>query len=387
MTSRRAQGVIGTLTYIAAQPDEHASGGLLDPDGTLGKVHKVIPVTNLALTLINGILPFATNALVKMEKYDDLGTQFEMELFRLYFGKILNALVLMYTSANSFVGGAQLALPGLDSMWANAQPTCVYGEVGSSQWLCPEDELGFILFKTIALDFFVAKGVLVTVGEAKKLFVTKWKKQPSSAARADFQTSAMVINLLYVQCLAWLAIPYIPTIVLWQPIAVWLNFKWDFWALKRYMKKPLRTFEARKAQAFIVNFFVISLGIALLNLYFFLANSTCPVATLCPNATLGGPFNVAATNTTATVTPASIITPTEGVGAVVVGMISSPVAAYFVVVVYMTRFSLEKKHRRVTVEYAGTKEQELQEQLSLQAMQIKKKDARIAYFEKNRNRK
>ena len=63
------------------------------------------------------------------------------------------------------------------------------------------------------------------------------------------------------------------------------------------------------------------------------------------------------------------------------------VAAYFVVVVYMTRFSLEKKHRRVTVEYAGTKEQELQEQLSLQAMQIKKKDARIAYFEKNRNRK
>ena len=52
-------------------------------------------MTNLALTLINGILPFATNALVKMEKYDDLGTQFEMELFRLYFGKILNALVLM----------------------------------------------------------------------------------------------------------------------------------------------------------------------------------------------------------------------------------------------------------------------------------------------------
>ena len=37
MTSRRAQGVIGTLTYIAAQPAEHASGGLLDPDGTLGK--------------------------------------------------------------------------------------------------------------------------------------------------------------------------------------------------------------------------------------------------------------------------------------------------------------------------------------------------------------
>ena len=89
----------------------------------------------------------------------------------------------------------------------------------------------------------------------------------------------------------------------------------------------------------------------------------------------------------AAVTPASVITPTEGVGAMVVGMISSPVAAYFVVVVYMTRFSLEKKHRRVTVEYAGTKEQELQEQLSLQAMQIKKKDARIAYFEKNRNRK
>ena len=61
---------------------------------------------------------------------------------------------------------------------------------------------------------------------------------------------------------AWLVIPYFPAVLLWQPIVGYLNFKWDVWALDRYMKKPLRTFEARKAQAFIVNFFVISLAIA-----------------------------------------------------------------------------------------------------------------------------
>lgn len=77
-----------------------------------------------------------------------------------------------------------------------------------------EDKLGFVLFKTIALDFFVAKIVAVSIGEAKRGYF-RAKKQPASAAKSDFQTSTVVIQLLYVQAIAWLAIPYVPVVLLW----------------------------------------------------------------------------------------------------------------------------------------------------------------------------
>jgi len=174
-------------------------------------------MTNLALTVINGGLPAITNALIEFEKYDSLSAQFQMETSRLYFGKILNALVLMYTGANSFVGGKQLEIPGLTTLWDEAQtlPACGYGvnsdatyaskpDESQSGWPCPEDELGFVLFKTIALDFFVGKIIGIAIGEAKKVWVVKIQKQPASAARSDFQTSTNVIQLLYTQAIAWL---------------------------------------------------------------------------------------------------------------------------------------------------------------------------------------
>lgn len=172
------------------------------------------------------VLPAITNALIQFEKYDDLATQFQMETSRLYFGKILNALVLMYTEANSYVGGSQLELPGLSSFWTAAQSgQCAYGinsdtsyatkaSDSTSEWPCPEDKLGYVLLKTILLDFFVGKAVAVAVGEAKNAY-TRLRKQPASAAKSDFQTSTMVIQLLYTQAIAWLAVPYVPLILFW----------------------------------------------------------------------------------------------------------------------------------------------------------------------------
>lgn len=71
---------------------------------TFNAVHKVMPITNICLSLSNGMLPALTGLLVKFERYDDPVTIFKMSTFRLYVGKILNVLVLMYTGANCFIG-------------------------------------------------------------------------------------------------------------------------------------------------------------------------------------------------------------------------------------------------------------------------------------------
>lgn len=283
-----------------------------------------------------------------------------------------------------------------------------------------EDELGFVLFKTIALDFFVGKAVAVAIGEAKRAYVHA-KKQPASAAKSDFQTSTMVIQLLYTQALAWLAVPYVPIILLWyvfRPMTLWkepcsaalpvvkysfrlfvcaanhrmpfmwyLNFKWDYWVLCRYMKKPLRTFETRQAMAFIANFFVLSLAIALLNLYFFLSKSTCVTRLAsggkCADAAQGGPFN----DPTPLQKPVSVILPSSGIALSIVNSVTSPVVAYALVVVYVTKYVLEKKHRTVTLNFAKSKQVELQEQLQLLSRQMAKKDQKLAFLEKAREKR
>ena len=257
----------------------------------------------------------------------------------------------------------------------------------------------------------------------------------------------------------------------------YLNFKWDVWALDRYMKKPLRTFEARKAQAFIVNFFVISLAIAVMNLYFFLASSPCPVTgsvpaacasdcltagavastdcvadrTTCVNwycemAKPQGPFKTylnddavtvvaeacvddptdadntcslssftagttvrdaaaascgagctytpyvapaSATINEGYITPVIAILPnptTHPTAASVTSMLGSPVTLSTLVIIYMTKYGLEQRHRKATMEFGVNKEADMQEQIDLAAVQLKKKDARIEYFEKQRDR-
>jgi hypothetical protein len=227
------------------------------------------------------------------------------------------------------------------------------------------------------------------------------------------------------------------------------------------MKKPLRTFEARKAQAFIVNFFVISLAIGMINLYVFMASAPCPVQGeydsetravktdspewKCDAAQQYGPFNSYSRNPVAPAvlfpveacaddgsvdgtcdtssftagttvqdataascgagcvhaaygawrsdtakkafdTPLRTILPSEGTAASIVGMIGSPVTAFSLVIVYMTKYVLEKRHRKATMEFGATKEADMQEQIDLAAVQLKKKDARIQYFEKQRDR-
>ena len=166
----------------------------------------------------------------------------------------------------------------------------------------------------------------------------------------------------------------------------YLNFKWEYWVLCRYMKKPLRTFETRQAMAFIANFFVLSLAIALLNLYFFMTKSTCSTRLTnggCASAAQGGPFN----DPTPLQTPVSVILPSSGAAEQIVHAVASPIVAYSLVVVYVTKYVLEKKHRTVTTTFAKAKQVELQEQLQLLSRQMAKKDQKLAFFEKAREKR
>ncbi len=67
-------------------------------------------------------------------------------------------------------------------------------------------------------------------------------------------------------------------------------------------------------------------------------------------------------------------------------MLGSPVTLSTLVIIYMTKYGLEQRHRKATMEFGVNKEADMQEQIDLAAVQLKKKDARIEYFEKQRDR-
>ena len=70
----------------------------------------------------------------------------------------------------------------------------------------------------------------------------------------------------------------------------------------------------------------------------------------------------------------------------VIGMLGSPMTLFSLIIVQTTKYVLEKRHRKATMEFGATKEADMQEQIDLAAVQLKKKDARIQYFEKQRDR-
>lgn len=365
--------------------------------GVLGSIHQLIPLTNVTVSVINGVLPFLTKMLVKYEQYDDMATKFKMETTRLFMGKILNVLVLMYTGANCFVGGKRLGLPGLQDQWSKYQCD-VYGRSatdcpeGKQCWRCPEDELGWILFKTLILEFIASKLVALAIGRAKRA-LARVRNDPGKA-RADFETSTNVIQLLYIQAVAWLTIPYLPVVTVWQPCVMYINFKWEQRVLMWYKRKPVRTFEARKAQAFIANFFVLSLIIVMSNFYLFMSKTTCPInqcgaaaddsASPTRQEQFIGPFNGEPAQAS---TPIDVITPpSTNPLHYLVQVLGSPFFAYMVVLFVSMRFGLERKHRVYTTSFSQQKQLEVQEELASATTQLRKANARIEHLEKQRRR-
>ena len=71
----------------------------------------------------------------------------------------------------------------------------------------------------------------------------------------------------------------------------------------------------------------------------------------------------------------------------IINAAASPVVAYSFVIVYVTKYVLEKKHRKVTLTFAKSKQVELQEQLELLSRQMAKKEQKLAFLEKARQKR
>jgi len=88
-----------------------------------------------------------------------------------------------------------------------------------------------------------------------------------------------VIQLLYVQAVLWLTIPYAPMMVLWGPVMFYLSFKFDKFVTANLKRKPVRMFSAKNIKQMFFIFYLLTLLIFMAVTYLFLSSTSCGVCT------------------------------------------------------------------------------------------------------------
>merc|ERR1712166_339007 len=178
-------------------------------------------------------------------------------------------------------------------------------------------------------------------------------------------------------------------VALWQPLAAYLTLKFDAFVLRRYKRKPVQSIDSQKIRTFTTSFYIMSLFIAMTNYYTFMTSPTCPIGyseavasdTICnANTTFAGAFEGKAS-------PFAAVLPDAGSTFFsVTNVIMSPLFSYSVIIIFMTQYVLERKHRGSITAFTDQKVLDMQEQVQMISTQLKKKETRIEYLEKAKKR-
>jgi hypothetical protein len=284
------------ILYLMGQ-SERLESLLEDTYPFLGAVSaSLVPAS---VSVINAVLPPLIGAIVKLEKYDDAGTIAKQMTIRLYFAKIFNAGIqvfsylllvdpVLYTRTTSVIdldlgigsvfGDSTPALNG-----ENRQSTISISEIyvrkaaakefNGFQYRCRSEQAAAGLFNLVVTEFLVGKILGVTIPYITE-FVANARGKPSK--KSEFRVDQMMVNLLYFQALVFMAFPFAPYTSIVCGLLIFTNFKCDAWITFRFRKKPHRSWSARDAGSFFIKFYFITLIMSVVACHYILASTHLP---------------------------------------------------------------------------------------------------------------
>jgi len=256
-------GAIGYLTIQQASLKESLDGTPLS-----GVKAFVVPGV---ISGINAALPMATTAITHFEQWDSKALELQIEVTRLYFCRILNAMLLAF---------AYYQLLEQRSIYQGTEIVAV------EKWnSCYEDQTANEFLTLVLSDWVIPKVILFTstyafnwmgkyfAGE-EEIFTGKFMKQP-------FALSSEIIQLMYSQILMWILIPYWPPIVFFIGFMHWCSFKFEAWMLLHYFEKP-QGVDAKDTGRVISFLYIVTLFIALVTYVFYLSGPVTRVVNCSP---------------------------------------------------------------------------------------------------------
>ena len=181
---------------------------------------KLIPV--LTVSLVNWVVPAITLKLTTLEQWDEPAYQVKVQIIKLYFARIMNAVI--YAALN-----LDLAV---NKQWFGSTSRI---EFQSSTFNCREDQAGLNFVMMVISDAIMSKVMGLTLPMFDRCMAGCRKKQ---WVKREIKVAQQVINLIYSQTLIWLTYPYYPYVAVLGPVFLFIDFKFQLWRLKRLLAKP-----------------------------------------------------------------------------------------------------------------------------------------------------
>ncbi|KAJ9462074.1 hypothetical protein DIPPA_22125 [Diplonema papillatum] len=182
-------------------------------------------VPSIAITCVNMAIPVVFRYLTLMERWNSPERRLVLQVVRVYSVKILTILILVIQAFEDLTG--KTFASWLDSVLS------IDAAEERAQSKCPQDQVAadFLLL----LLFTLIGKVLGTL-----FFLHARRYFPSSAPlqQPEFDAAKEIIDLLYLQSLAWFASAYAPFSLFIGAVALWLLFKFEALVLMKHLRRP-----------------------------------------------------------------------------------------------------------------------------------------------------
>jgi hypothetical protein len=246
----------------------------------------------IAVSFINGCLPYIVAYITAFEKWDDAGFYTKLMLFRLFVAKIFNAVIQVFSFLQlldpyllrgtpvSHILGEDLDRSirlNTEKRFEIAAALYLTGTPSGAQ-LCRADMYGLGVFQLVVTEFVISKSIFLGWPLAQWLVTTRLLKRPF--ARPEFLVARQMVSVLYFQQLCFLSLPFYPFGTIMIALLMLLGFKIESHTLEAFMQKPKKAWSAKDAANFFIKFFVFSLCVSLTVTFFMLNDRNLPKA--CP---------------------------------------------------------------------------------------------------------
>jgi hypothetical protein len=229
-----------------------------------------------AVALVNGMFPGLVLIITDFEKWDDPTFTMKMQLFRLYALKIASIMIYMFTFFQLLSG---INLQGSFANGSTETPSCV------------EDYVGNELIKLLWIIFFVDK--VITLASIWFTRIHAMLRSSSSASstrnnaqgnassvaanalslaasnlRKEYVLSVRTIDIVYFMSIVLGAFPFVPWIAIFASVLGYVNFKFEAWILKRFMRIPAKRTSAADLGVAFMSVYLVSFAATMVTFAF-----------------------------------------------------------------------------------------------------------------------
>lgn len=195
---------------------------------------------NLVIAAAGQVLPFMTKTLTDFEAWEP-AARARHNLWRLFFGKVLNATVFIALNVELLNDKPMLLKNRFLATRDCVNFVCAEDQAGMQVVSLTNSELAFSMLKPFTK---LVRAAFLHFSGVSRLLTCK-KRTDDLGRRVKqpfpwptFDIAEVAVDTVYVQLLIWTTQLFMPFVVVLTPVVLWLHFRWLSFQLKHLTSRP-----------------------------------------------------------------------------------------------------------------------------------------------------